>query len=146
MQRPVPLSDLAKRALAILLLQPELGLQVEQSLVENIADDPGSTLLGEVLRLIVDEDTLSPVMILSRFQASENFDLLKGLAEKESLLAPQDIAPEFFSILQMISESKLQESAESMKRRLEANFSSLTPEEKDQLRTISLQLGKTNRK
>ena len=131
-------SPLAKRALEMLLVQPELGASVSADLLGAIFEDPGCGLLVEVLTLIIEQDERSPVMILTQFQDSPDFGLLKELAEKEQLLPPEDLASEFLGTLDRIISSRKKETAAEMRKRLSSKpISSWTAEEKDQMRTVT---------
>ena len=140
---PAVTSPMARRALEMLLVQPELALEVDGELFAAILDDPGSSLLAEVLKVVIEQDERSPVMILSHFQSSSEFDLLKTLAEKEHLLAPEDLATEFMDTLGMIVAGSRKETAAQLQKRLMSKpMSSWTDEEKDQMRSISRSMGR----
>ncbi len=131
-------SPLALRALEMLLVQPELAASVDADLLGALVDDPGCALLVEVLTLIIEQDETSPVMVLSQFQDSPDFGLLKELAEKEQLLPPEDLASEFLGTLDRIIASRKKETAAEMRKRLLSKpMSSWTVEEKDQMRTVT---------
>jgi DNA primase len=139
-------SPMAKRALEMLLVQPELALGVEAELFAAILDGPGSGLLAEVLKVVIEQDERSPVLILSQFQTSPDFELLKDLAEKEHLLAPEDLATEFMDTLGVIVAGNRKETAAQLQKRLMSKpMSTWTDEEKDQMRSISRNLGSIGR-
>ena len=132
------LSALARKALEILLVQPELALGVSAEMLDSIGEDASSGLLSEVLTIIIEQDERSPVMILSHFQASPEFEMLRGLAEKDHILAPEDLASEFMDTLEVIVDASRRETEAQLQRRLLSKpMSTWTPEEKDQMRTIS---------
>lgn len=144
---PAPVSSMARKALELLLVQPELAAAVTTELFAAISDDPGSALLVEVMRFVLEEDERSPVMILSHFQNSVDFELLKGLAEKEHLLRPEDLQTEFLETLQVIADGRRKETASELQQRLlKKPISTWTQEEKDQMRTISRQNRNSMRK
>lgn len=133
-----PLSRLAEKALEIILIQPEVSARLSDDSLKTIHEDPSSRLLADVLNLIHGEDIRSPVMLLARFQGSDDFDLLCRLAEREQLLSPGDLEEEFSGIINRLTESQQRESKAELRARLLAKpFAELSPEEKDQLRTLS---------
>jgi DNA primase len=134
----VPLSSLAQKALQILLIQPEVCVHLTSDSLAQIKEDQGSTLLAEVLSLIMEDDIRSPVLLLARYQGSEDFEPLRRLAEKEQLLAPQDLEDEFLGTIKKLTESRQKNSKAAIRARLLSKpFSQLSQEEKDQLRTLS---------
>tara|TARA_R110002073_G_scaffold276564_3_gene440520 strand:+ start:406 stop:2244 length:1839 start_codon:yes stop_codon:yes gene_type:complete len=136
-ERP-PLSRLALKALQILLVHPEVCVHLPEDALAIVRQDASSQLLTEVLSLIIDEDIRSPVMLLARYQGSEDFEQLRLLAEKEQLLAPQDLEEEFLGTIKSLTESQQRESRATLRARLLAKpFAQLSKEEKDQLRTLS---------
>ena len=134
----LPLSRLAEKALEIALIQPEVSTRLSEDDLQAIQSDPSARLLGQVLGLIHEDDIRSPVMLLARFQGSEDFDQLRRMAEKEQLLSPADLEEEFFGIILKLTESQqLDSKAELRARLLSKPFTQLTAEEKDQLRKLS---------
>lgn len=143
----VGLSALARKALEILLVQPELALGVSAEMLDSIGEDASSGLLSEVLTIIIEQDERSPVMILSHFQASPEFEMLRELAEKDHILAPEDLASEFMDTLEVIVDASRRETEAQLQRRLLSKpMSTWTPEEKDQMRTISRSKSSASRK
>jgi len=134
----IPLSALAQKALQILLIQPEVCVHLTSDTLAQIKEDRGSTLLAEVLWLIMEDDIRSPVLLLARYQGSEDFEPMRQLAEKEQLLAPEDLEDEFLGTIKKLTESRQKETKATLRARLLSKpFSQLSQEEKDQLRTLS---------
>lgn len=139
----VPPSPLTQKVLEILLVQPELGLSVSTEVLVLLESNPSAKLLFEVLKVIIEEDERSPVMILTHFQTSPDFELLKSLAEKEQILAPEDLGSEFQETLTVIVQTTEQENIAALRRNLLSKpMSDWTEEEKDQMRTISRSSGR----
>jgi len=133
-----PLSHLARKALQILLVQPEVCAHIQTDAMDLIREDAGAGLLVEVLTLVHEQDIRSPVLLLAHYQGSEEFAELCELAEQEQLLSPQDLEEEFLGTIKHLMASRQKDSkAERRARLLAKPFTELTAEEKDQLRTLS---------
>ena len=133
-----PLSHLARKALQILLVQPEVCAHVSADDMDLVREDAAAALLAEVLTFVHEGDIRSPVLLLAHYQDSEEFAELCELAEKEQLLSPQDLEEEFLGTIKHLTESRQKDSKAELRARLLAKpFAALTAEEKDQLRTLS---------
>jgi hypothetical protein len=133
-----PLSHLARKALQILLVQPEVSAHMQADAIGLIREDPSAALLSEVLALVHERDIRSPVLLLAHYKGSDEFGELCELAEKEQLLSPQDLEDEFIGTIKHLMESRQKDSKAELRARLLAKpFTELTAEEKDQLRTLS---------
>jgi len=133
-----PLSQLARKALQILLVQPEVCAHIQADAMDLIREDASAWLLSEVLTLVHEQDIRSPVLLLAHYKGSDEFGELCELAEKEQLLSPQDLEEEFLGTIKHLTESRQKDSKAELRARLLAKpFADLTTEEKDQLRTLS---------
>jgi len=132
-------SELARKAIGLLLAQPELATQLEDKEIQSFELGRGCTLLLDIVRTILAEEIGSSVFLLVKYQNRPEFAELKQLAEVEQLLGVSDIPAEFQGVIRALQEDRKRQSREELKRVLLAKpLSSLNNEEKQQLRDITL--------
>ena len=131
-------SELANRAISLLLRQPELVDQHAEEEYGKFESAVGCRLLFEIIRTIYAEEVRSPVLLLAKYQDRAEFSHLKQLAEQEQLLDVADLPDEYRGVIFRLERKLQKESQTMLKRRLLAkSFADLTDDEKQQLRDIT---------
>jgi DNA primase len=77
---PAPRRSLVRSAIALLLAQPELALQIEPPYVFGVLRQPGVPLLMELIALCRDRPSLTTGALLEHFEGREEAAALKKLA------------------------------------------------------------------
>ncbi|MBV1879003.1 MAG: DNA primase [Pseudomonadales bacterium] len=130
-------SDLANKALALLLRQPELVAMIAEPVYQSLEAVKGCNTLLEVVRTILVEDIRSPVLLLANYQDRIEFTALKQLAEQEQLLGVADLPLEYSNVIEKIQQRAARASRAELRRVLLAKpFSELSEDEKQQLREL----------
>ncbi|MFT5208820.1 MAG: DNA primase [Flavobacterium sp.] len=130
-------SELANKAIAFILSQPELAYQLEDTDIQIFETGRGCALLLDVVRTILAEEIRSPVFLLVKYQSRPEFALLKQLAELEQLLGVSDVPAEFVGVIRALHAQISKNSDKELKRGLLAKpFSTLSESEKQQLRAL----------
>ncbi len=134
----VPASPLVNKAISILLSQPEVCTYLQEDVVKMVAEDPGSRLLHELVQFVLEENLMTPMLLLLKFQQRPEFAQLKTLAESEQLLPPEGLAEEFVGTVEKLAQSGELQNRQDQRRRLLAKpWSELTDEEKSLLKELS---------
>ena len=137
MMQDIP-SELANKAISLLLRQPELAGDVDEKAYRQLESARGCSLLLELVRSILVEDIRSPVLLLAKYQDRKEFPQLKQLAELEQLLGVSELPEEYGGVLRNLRDKYEKESDEQRKRNLLSKpFSELSLEEKQQLRALT---------
>ncbi len=138
-------SDLANKAISLLLRQPELCNIVEESHYTILESAGGCGLLLEIVRVILVEEIRSPVLLLAKYQDRVEFTLLKQLAEQEQLLGIADLPDQYLGVINKLRKKIDEKVSEELKRPLvHKALKDMNEEEKQQLRDLTVRKA-TNR-
>lgn len=124
-------------ALRLVLKQPELISQFDAATYLRLADLPECKLLKKLAETVNEEPNISPSLLISRFQDSEEFVYLKKVAETEELLKVEQWQAEYDGIIRALLSRLDKEAAEQERQEFqEKSPSSLTADEKRAYRTL----------
>ncbi len=86
---------LAELALSMLVNQPELSQEFDESAYEQLRQNPGSSLLAEIALVVRREELLSPGLLLDYFQGKPEFRALRNFIDHEQLLDVSELREEY---------------------------------------------------
>ncbi len=86
---------LAEVALSMLVNQPELSQEFEESAYEQLRQNPGNSLLAEIALVVQREELLSPGLLLNYFQGKPEFQALRNFIDQEQLLNVPELREEY---------------------------------------------------
>jgi hypothetical protein len=133
-----PVLPLANRALEILMRTPDVAVQFEQADYDRLVDVPGCQLLLEVVRTILVQDMVTPLVLLSKFQDQPGFDILSRLTESEPLLDISDLPAEYEGVLRKLFSGLEIKSKQSLRSDLLAKpLAEMSVEEREILRNLT---------
>lgn len=125
------LSRLAEHALAVLLRQPANAALLDEADIKKLAGEPDWQLLYEVVQWAHENPDASTVILLSHYQDSQYFDLLRRLAEQDPMLGQDQLAEEFLNTLRKLIQVEDSEKKQRLMLELSSKkLSELTPEER----------------
>ncbi len=131
-------SELARKAISLLLTQPDLASKFTETDYNFLESSAGSGLLLEIIRTIFAEEIESSVILIAKYQGRPEFTQLKYLAEEEQLLALSDLPVEYCDVIRVMRDRHQEENDRALERRLLAKpFSELSDADKRKLRELS---------
>ncbi|MDA1299153.1 MAG: DNA primase [Proteobacteria bacterium] len=124
-----------ENAISMLLIQPELALQLSPDEIDRLREDSQAGLLSTLIEIIRETDNTSPVSLLVSYHGKPEFGYLKRLAEREHLLNVAQFSDEFSAIVR----GRMARRDQQMRRRALAELlarplSALSPEERARVR------------
>jgi|TARA_Y100000310_G_scaffold198916_2_gene198901 DNA primase len=129
--------SLADSAIALLLRQPDL---VDECSDEEYAQlkalqDSNCTVLLELIHTIQLDSGIPAVRLLSQQQDSPHFDKLRGLAERDHLLQPDDLPAEYKGVIQkLLAQIKIQNFQQLKSQIDQTSMADLDPEERQKIK------------
>ena len=81
--------------MSILVNQPELSQEFEESAYEQLRQNPGNSLLAEIALVVQREELLSPGLLLDYFQGKPEFRALRNFIDQEQLLNVSELREEY---------------------------------------------------
>ena len=96
--KPAPAATgrgLAEAALSMLVKQPELSQEFDESEYERLLQNPENSLLAEVALVVQREELLSPGLLLSHFREKPGFQVLRKFIDHEQLLDVSELREEY---------------------------------------------------
>jgi len=134
---PAPKRTMVRTAIALLLQQPALVLEIQPPTLFGALRQPGVPLLLELIDIVRARPDIVTGAILEHFAGREEYDALSKLALHEVLSLPDAWRDEFIGAIKALDMDTLkQRYAELNARVIEAGTSALTPEEKVELLSI----------
>ena len=125
-------------AIAVLLHQPEVAIDLAEADLKALRQGPHWQLLSEMVEWLRSNTAVSPVVLLSHYQGSEHFDRLCRLAEQELLLGPDALAEEFKgAVSKLVREAHLELKRAAAEELLAKPLAELSEEERGMLRNHS---------
>ena len=86
---------LAEVALSMLVKQPELSQEFEESVYEQLLQNPENSQFAEMALVIHREELLSPGLLLTYFRGKPEFQTLRNLIDHEQLLDVSELREEY---------------------------------------------------
>jgi DNA primase len=127
---------LAEFALAMLVKQPELAQEFEESVFERLIQVSKYRLLGKIALLVKKEELLSPGHLMSHFQGEPEFHTVRDLINQEQLLGVAELREEFRgTITRLLERFEIQLKQELIEQLLEKPFSELTEDERQLIKS-----------
>jgi DNA primase len=127
---------LAESALAMLVKQPELAQEFEESVFERLIQVSKYRLLGEIALLVRQEELLSPGHLMRHFQGKPEFNTVRDLVNQEQLLGVAEIREEFRgTITRLLERFEIQLKQELIEQLVEKPFSELTQDERQLIKS-----------
>jgi DNA primase len=123
-----------RRAIALLLNEPQLALLPDLPREWQRLHLNGITLLSELLALIQKQPTLKPSQIIERWHGSDMYQHLNKLVQVEFPLTGEQMESEFRDTLGSLDELLRKEELDLLRQKFVAN--TLTPEEKERLNLL----------
>ncbi len=124
-------SRLAEHAVCILLRQPEVAQLLDEDDIRKLDGISEWQLLVELVRWVQGAGEISPMLLLSHYQDSPYFEVLKSLAERDPMLSPDQLSDEFLDTLKRMMQADETLQKQHIIDELKAKKpSELTPEEK----------------
>jgi hypothetical protein len=124
-------------AVAMLLRQPELAQQFDESAYSRLETASECELLLAILHFIVAGEVNSPVMLLASWQDKPEFDLLRELIEQEQLLDVSELPDEFSGVINTLLRLVETQSEQRLRADLLGKpFEEMSPAERDMLRKL----------
>jgi DNA primase len=134
---PAPKRTMVRTAIALLLQQPSLVLEITPPTLFGALRQPGVPLLLELIELVRARPDIVTGALLEHFADREEYDALSRLALQDVLARPENWRDEFLGALKALDvETLKQREAELNARMIEAGSSSLSAAEKAELRSI----------
>ncbi|MFT4851842.1 MAG: DNA primase [Candidatus Pseudothioglobus sp.] len=128
---------LVESAVAMLLRQPELAQQFDESAYSRLETASECELLLAILHFIVAGEVNSPVMLLASWQDKPEFDLLRELIEQEQLLDVSELPDEFSGVINTLLRLVEIQSEQRLRADLLGKpFEEMSPAERDMLRKL----------
>ncbi|KHO63576.1 DNA primase [Pseudomonas flexibilis] len=121
-------------ALRTLLHHPELAQKVENAGSFAAEDDTYAQLLVALLEALQKNPRLRALHLIARWHGTEQGRLLRALAEKEWLIAPDNLEQQFFDTITRLVTRQRERRLEHLLQK--ARLTDLSADEKDQLRRL----------
>ena len=121
-------------ALRTLLHHPELAQKVENAGSFAAEDDTYAQLLVALLEALQKNPRLRALHLIARWHGTEQGRLLRALAEKEWLIAPDNLEQQFFDTITRLVTRQRERRLEHLLQK--ARLTDLSAVEKDQLRRL----------
>ena len=121
-------------ALRTLLHHPELAQKVEDAGSFAAEDDTYAQLLVALLEALQKNPRLRALQLIARWHGTEQGRLLRALAEKEWLIAPDNLEQQFFDTITRLVTRQRERRLEHLLQK--ARLTDLSADEKDQLRRL----------
>ncbi|HTN30293.1 MAG TPA: DNA primase [Pseudomonas sp.] len=121
-------------ALRTLLHHPELAQKVENAGGFAAEDDTYAQLLVALLEALQKNPRLRALQLIARWHGTEQGRLLRALAEKEWLIAPDNLEQQFFDTITRLVTRQRERRLEHLLQK--ARLTDLSTDEKDQLRRL----------
>ena len=121
-------------ALRTLLHHPELAQKVENAGSFAAEDDTYAQLLVALLEALQKNPRLRALQLIARWHGTEQGRLLRALAEKEWLIAPDNLEQQFFDTITRLVTRQRERRLEHLLQK--ARLTDLSADEKDQLRRL----------
>ena len=121
-------------ALRTLLHHPELAQKVENAGSFAAEDDTYAQLLVALLEALQKNPRLRALQLIARWHGTEQGRLLRALAEKEWLIAPDNLEQQFFDTITRLVTRQRERRLEHLLQK--ARLTDLSTDEKDQLRRL----------
>ena len=121
-------------ALRALLHHPELAQRVENAGSFAAEDDTYAQLLVALLEALQKNPRLRALHLIARWHGTEQGRLLRALAEKEWLIAPDNLEQQFFDTITRLVTRQRERRLEHLLQK--ARLTDLSADEKDQLRRL----------
>ncbi len=121
-------------ALRTLLHHPELAQRVENAGSFAAEDDTYAQLLVALLEALQKNPRLRALHLIARWHGTEQGRLLRALAEKEWLIAPDNLEQQFFDTITRLVTRQRERRLEHLLQK--ARLTDLSADEKDQLRRL----------
>jgi DNA primase len=133
---PVPKRSLVRLAITLLVQQPSLALAIEPPTFFSTLRQPGVSLLTKLITVVRARPEISTGALLEEFDGSEDFAALGKLAIEEVLVA-QNWTQEFLGALKGLDVETLEQRESELNAKIaNLGLSSLTPEEKAEMRDL----------
>jgi DNA primase len=127
---------LAEFALAMLVKQPELAQEFEESVFERLIQVSKYRLLGKIALLVKKEELLSPGHLMGHFQGKSEFNTVRDLVNQEQLLGVAELREEFRgTITRLLERFEIQLKQELIEQLVEKPFSELTQDERQLIKS-----------
>ncbi|WP_437879559.1 DNA primase [Pseudomonas sp. LRF_L74] len=133
-RKPVNVESPTLTALRTLLHHPSLACKVEEVSHFAAEDDTYAQLLVALVGALQKNPKLRSLQLIARWHGTEQGRLLRALAEKEWLISADNLEQQFFDTITSLVARQHERSLEQLLRK--ARQSELSPEEKEQLRTL----------
>ncbi|MEX2327563.1 MAG: DNA primase [Pseudomonadales bacterium] len=131
-------SELVAGAVSMLLRAPELALQFDADVYEQLAGAEEFDLMLRLIRTISAQNVTSPSVLLAAFHDTPDFERLRQLAEQEPLLDVVDLPAEYTGIINNLIQRLESKSKQELRKSLLAKpFAELSAAEKDLLRDLT---------
>lgn len=122
---------LAEAALSMLVKQPELAQEFDESVYERLTQVSKYRLLARIALLIRKEELLSPGHLMGHFQGEPEFQTVRDLVNQEQLLGVAEVREEFRGTINTLLERfEIQLKQELIEQLLEKPFAELTEDER----------------
>jgi DNA primase len=132
-----PRRSVVRTAIALLLQQPALALEIEPPYLFNVLRQPGIPLLVELIALAQSRPGIGTGAVLEHFDGREEADALHKLALTDMLTPPEQWTHEFLGALKRLDlEALKQREAELLAKQVEGGLASLSATEKDEVRGL----------
>jgi|TARA_B100002003_G_C14156329_1_gene556803 DNA primase len=126
---------LAELALSMLVQQPELSQEFEDSSYEQLRQNPDARFFGEIALAIRQHELLSPGLLLGHFQGKTEFKSLRSAMDQEQLLDVSELREEFKgTVSTLLDRFETQLKQELKKQLINKPFAELNPEERQLIR------------
>jgi DNA primase len=116
------------------LHHPELAQKVENAGGFAAEDDTYAQLLVALLEALQKNPRLRALQLIARWHGTEQGRLLRALAEKEWLIAPDNLEQQFFDTITRLVTRQRERRLEHLLQK--ARLTDLSTDEKDQLRRL----------
>jgi DNA primase len=128
---------MVRSAIALLLQQPSLVLEIEPPTLFGALRQPGVPLLLELIELVRARPDIVTGTLLEHFEGREEHDALAKLALHEVLAQPENWRDEFLGALKALDVETLKQRETELKDRLtELGSSGLSAGERSELQGI----------
>ncbi len=122
---------LAELALSMLVKQPELSQEFEDSSYEQLRQNPEAQFFGEIALVIRQQELLSPGLLLGHFQGKAEFKAIRSAMDQEQLLDVSELREEFKgTVSTLLDRFETQLKQELKKQLINKPFSELNPDER----------------
>ncbi|MEZ0471399.1 DNA primase [Luteimonas salinilitoris] len=140
---PAPKRSLVRAAISLLLQRPALALELPDSYRFTALRQPGITLLTELIALVHARPGITTGSLLEHFEEREEAEALQKLAAQSMPGEEAGWRDEFVGAIAQLDRQTLQQRIDELQTRVsEGGFSSLTDQEKAELRDLQQAPGK----